>query len=868
MQPDLVGKTISHYKVISLLGRGAWGTVYKAKDTRLQREVALKFLGGATLSEDEHGIRFLREARAAAALQHPSICTVHEVDEADGHTFIAMAHVEGRTLRELLADGPLPLARALNIVDQIADGLADAHAHGIVHRDIKPANVMVTEHDHVQIMDFGLAKLANSTGLTRDGVLAGTPAYMSPEQARGEPAEPRCDIWALGALFYELLAGRPAFTGGRVEAVLYKICHEDPPALGGFRPDLPPALLRVIGRALSRDPAQRYQDLAAFRADLTSILGSLPSDVSATLVIRRPPILGRAFRVAAPLLLILSLSAVLLMAIGPELADWFRGRLDRGDLLGRQHVAVLSFADLSEDPTGRSLCDGLVEYLTSKLTTLEEKGGSLRMIPAAELRRAGVNSSEEARKNFGATVAVTGSLLRDQDSLQLTVNLVDTHTLRQIDSAVLETALADAASLQTSVLERVAGMLGMSSPARAEEVITPSRTISSGAYIHYLLGRGELIRFDDLQRLEAAIQSFERALDEDPDYALAEAALGEALWRLYRHDRDRVHVAPALEHCLRALELDARLPEAHLTMGMIHRDTGQPELAVTDFLRAQELAPIDARVYAELGRAYTDLERFNEALATYEHGIALRPHDWLMHRNRGRFHWRRGELELAEESFRNVVEVTPDNFHGFSDLGGILLQAGKTEEARAAFERSLAIQPNLPALANLGTLAYREDDFETATKHYRAALAISDTNHRLWGNLGGALMRLSGWEAEAEEAMHRAIGLGEAQLLLEPRNASLLTVLSNYHATVADSVIALEYLERAVAIEPDNPQILFSAGHGYELIGRREQAFEFLRRAVTRGCPTDRIVSAPTLRYLRQDPRYAEFLVSLTKNDR
>ncbi len=856
-QPDLLGRTISHYKVISLLGQGAWGTVYKAEDTRLQRDVALKFLANRPLDKAQ-SIRFLQEARAAAALQHPSICTVHEIDEAQGHTFIAMAHVEGRTLRQVLADGPLPLGRALEILDQVAGGLAEAHGHGIVHRDVKPSNIMITTRGRVQIMDFGLAKLTGGTVVTEQGTVTGTPAYMAPEQARGEATDTRCDVWALGALLYELLTGRPAFDGERIEAMLYQVCHEEPAPLGDSLDDTPQELERILARCLAKDPQSRFPSAAEFQA----ALGSLRQDLSGSGGGRLSgpttrPSRRLAMRVAAPLLVLVA--AVIGVALMPDIMNLIQNRRVAGPDDRALHVAVLPFTDLGEEARSRIFCEGLVEFLTSKLTGLEDRQGKLRMIPASELRKAGITSGAEARKIFGATLAVTGSIQRDSENLLLTVNLVDTQSLRQIDSAVLETALADAASLQTSVLEQVAGMLGVTPASSAESAGDGGATASSPAYVHYLLGRGELIRHDDPERLSAAIHSFERALEEDPDYALAEAALGEAWWRRYQPDRNREHAARALEHCIHALELDPKLPEAQITLGIIHRETGRPDLALADFERALELAPVSSRVYSEMGRALTDLGEFERAKATYERGIELRPHDWLMHHYMGRFFWRRGDLEQAEESFRKVIEVTPDNADGYSNLGGILLQRGKVEEARESLMKSLSLRPNYAAHSNLGTLAFRDKDYPLAEEHYRAALAFSEDNHKLWGRLGMSLTRQADREVEATDAYTRAIETGEAQLMLEPRDAALLAALGHYHCQFGDSLLSIRNLERALAIEPENPRILSSVGHSYELLGQRERAFEILLRAVQHGYPPDLIREATTLRFFREDPRYPAF---------
>ncbi|HVT57912.1 MAG TPA: protein kinase [Thermoanaerobaculia bacterium] len=268
------GRTISHYQIHELLGGGGMGVVYRAEDVLLNRTVALKFLPSELTRDPEAKSRFLQEARSASALDHPNICTIHEIGETDqGQLFLAMACYDGESLKKRLARGPLPIEEAVDIAQQTARGLVKAHRHGIVHRDIKPANLMITSDDIVKIVDFGIAKLAGAAGLTRTGSSLGTPGYMSPEQARGHEVDPRTDLWSLGAVLYEMVTGRRPFRGEHEQAVLYALYNEEPQPLAELRPDAPPELARIIGRMLAKDPDQRYPSAAEALADLRTLLG-------------------------------------------------------------------------------------------------------------------------------------------------------------------------------------------------------------------------------------------------------------------------------------------------------------------------------------------------------------------------------------------------------------------------------------------------------------------------------------------------------------------------------------------------------------------------------------------------------------------
>jgi serine/threonine protein kinase len=267
----MIGQTISHYRIVEKLGEGGMGVVYKAEDTRLRRTVALKFFRSEVIESAEHRERILREAQAAAALDHPNICTVHEIDEAEGKTFLAMAFVEGQSVKEKIAERPLKLEETLDVAIQTAQGLQAAHEKGVVHRDIKPANLIVNPHGQVKIMDFGLAQLADRTRLTQTSTFLGTPAYMSPEQAQRLPADRRSDIWSLGVVLYEMITGRLPFEAQQDQAVLYSIVHQEHEPVTALRAGLPTELDRIVRKALAKRPGERYQHVDEMASDLRTL---------------------------------------------------------------------------------------------------------------------------------------------------------------------------------------------------------------------------------------------------------------------------------------------------------------------------------------------------------------------------------------------------------------------------------------------------------------------------------------------------------------------------------------------------------------------------------------------------------------------
>ncbi|MEE9167431.1 MAG: serine/threonine-protein kinase [Candidatus Neomarinimicrobiota bacterium] len=272
-----IGKTISHYRILQKLGEGGMGIVYKAEDTKLKRTAALKFLAPHMVGSKEEKTRLIHEAQAAAALDHPNICTVHEIDEVEGQTFIAMAYIDGESLKERIESGPLKLDQAVDIAIQIAEGLQEAQEKGIVHRDIKSANIMLTEKDQVKIMDFGLAKLGGRTKITKTGTTVGTVAYMSPEQARGEEIDHRTDIWSLGVILYEMVTGQLPFKGDYEQAVIYSILNEEQEPITGLRTAVPLELERIVNTSLEKEPSERCQHADDLAVDLKKLKKDLES---------------------------------------------------------------------------------------------------------------------------------------------------------------------------------------------------------------------------------------------------------------------------------------------------------------------------------------------------------------------------------------------------------------------------------------------------------------------------------------------------------------------------------------------------------------------------------------------------------------
>jgi len=869
VETDLVGKTISaRYRIVARVGEGGMGVVYRAEDTRLERTVALKFLSPRLTGSDEDRTRLVREARAAAALDHPNICTVHEIDEAEGRTFISMAYAAGRTLRELIAEDEIAPARAVDLAIQIASGLEAAHEKGIVHRDIKPANVMVSPEGRAQIMDFGLAQSASAEEITRTGMAVGTAAYMSPEQARGEEVDARTDVWALGVLLYEMLAGRRPFAADNELSMLKAVCEEEPPPVAELCEDLPAGLDGILDRCLAKNPERRYASAAALRADLQRVREGLstPGDeLTSVLAPVREPFWRQWRNLVIPAIFVAVV--VTLFAFGQLELDCMPVPSDQ------TYLAILPFSVIGNGEESQALCDGLHEYLTGKLTQLEGLRESFWIMPAADVRKSEIESSREARQVFGASLVVTGSIQRQVDELLLVLNLVDTNEQRQIDSAFIDDEISNAGLLQTDAVRELVAMLKLELAPEQVTLLTQGITDKPAAHEYYLMGRGYLQGLDYLQvraKLDAvstAIDFFQLALHQDPGYALAHAGLAEAHSLGYEFSYKSTWIAPALAHCDSALALDEDLSSAIVTRATIQEKKGLFEEAADSYTRALALDADDPRALYGLARSNEAQKKHELAERTYRDAIELRPTEWKPRRELGRYFQRNGRFAEAAAEFEQVVEMTPENFFkGYNDLAAIHLYHQRLDEAHDMLERALAIKPTYEAHSNLGVLLHMEKDYEGAAKQYEQALALHDHDYRVWGNLASAYYYLDDMEERSEECHRLAIAIAEEALNIRPDDAIALSHLAGYHRILGEYDKALPILERVAGMDPDNVDALFKIGYTYEKLGERERALEWLGKALAKGYPLAKIEGSPRLVDLCADPGWTHLVESQTED--
>ncbi len=657
------------YRILSRRGAGGMGEVYRAHDSRLGRDVALKVLPWVRADDPGRRARLLQEARAAASLNHPNICTIHEVGEADGQAYIAMEVVEGKPLSTRLAEGPLPPEEVVRYGLQLAEALAHAHDRNVVHRDLKSANVMVTPEGRVKVLDFGLAKrlsgeeLADVTtrshaSLTQPGAILGTLPYMAPEQLRGQPADARSDVWALGVVLYEMAAGARPFEGKTGFELSSAIFHEAPSLL----PSRVPAALQVVtARCLEKEPARRYQRASEVRAALETIGSSANARVAPRRVGGR---FSQRLIAAASLAMMLGLTGV---AIWLNVAG-IRQRLFGGAGAQIRSIAVLPLENLSGDPDQEYFAAGMHEALITDLARI----GLQKVIakPSADAFKGTKKPLREIARELGVEALVTGSVMRANNRLQITAQLVRAESGEILWANRYERSAGDVLSLQNEIVGAIAREVQAKITPEQTARLATARPINPAAHDAYLKGRFLFGNFNgiDEKQLDAAIAQFERAIQIDPTYAAPYAALSGAYQAAtqvsFLPPKDTFPRARAA--ALKAVELDDGLPAAHAALGLVFLWYDWNWTAADrEIQRALQLNPdsVDALVASE---NYSTLVsgRFDEATRTAQRIFNLDPLNPFSRLQAG---WVSFNARRHDDSIRyskSLVELVPNHAWG------------------------------------------------------------------------------------------------------------------------------------------------------------------------------------------------------------
>lgn len=843
-----------HYDVIEKLGEGGMGVVYLAHDTKLNRKVALKFLSRRISFDSVEKERFLQEARAAASLNHPHIAQVYAIEEVDGQVFIVMEFINGKELRTVIKEGKLTLEAKKSIAIQIAEGLQAAQSKGIIHRDIKSGNIMLSPDNSVKIMDFGLARIEGAPQITQTGTTIGTVSYMSPEQLKNNKVDKRSDVWAYGVVLYELFTGALPFQGIYEAAIMYAITEEDPVKPSKVNGSIPEEIESVIEQCLIKDPDVRYQDFGEVLGDLKGTSSKRDKLVKPNAKAAKPK-LGRYLYVTLPAVLLLLLIAFLPIRqyIGWESSESVLLPEERG-------LAILPFKNISAPSEElEALSDGLMMNITSRLTQVSNYRGALWVISASEIIQEGVTSPGQARKDYSVNLAVTGSIQKFEDRIQLTMNLVDTKSLRQLISREINSEDNSMSVLQSRVFEELLDMLNIELQSDVTDVVIEGNYNSRSSQ-HYIQGQGYLLRYEKGDNLDKAISHFQQAVDDDSDHAPAYAALGEAFWRKYQETEDVVYVEQAKNALAKAMKINSDLVQVVSTLGLINRGTGDYDEAIENFKEVITREPNNAMAFRQLAGTYVEKGELDKAEANYKVAIKLKPDYWRGYSDLGNFYLQyRGDIDKADEQYQHVLALTPENYIGLSGLGVINIYRENFEQGINFLEQSMSIRETYFAASNLGVAYYYLGNYSEAIRWYSRAYELNSSSYRVLGNIASAHEAI-GNDDLAVNYYKKAIDAAKQQLEVNPNEVRIINNLGSYYADIGENRVALEYLKRSLALDSNNNEILFYTSAAYERMGNREKALEWIEQAIRKGYPISNIINQPELYSMINDDRFKKMI--------
>ncbi|HVS31673.1 MAG TPA: tetratricopeptide repeat protein [Thermoanaerobaculia bacterium] len=827
--PLNAGDRVGPYRILAPIGAGGMGEVYRAVDERLQREVALKILATGPSSSSEHLRRFEQEARAASALNHPNIITIYDIGRVDPISYIAMELIDGRDVRGMLTGERMQLKAALRIAVKVADGLGAAHDRGIVHRDLKPENLMVNRDGFVKILDFGLAKLVRpftdtdtdtTVPHTTPGAVFGTVGYMSPEQASGHDTDYRSDQFALGVILYEMVTGRLPFTAPTAAEILALIIRTDPPPVTQFNDAVPPELVRIINRCLSKDRADRYASTRDLARDLREVRDRItnssdPHRHSGRTSVVRPP------RVA-----IYAIVAVVAVALATGSVIMFSGRVNTAAVAeapGPRSIVVFPFGEPADSVEAQTFGEGVAEMIRRRLG----KSVEFRVVETPEAR----GDRRVAARRAGAALMLDGRARREDDRVSISYRLLDVETGAPVTDGT------------------VAGVLGQLFTVDDE---LPNATDQAD----YIEAVGLLQLAKDEKSVDQAIAALSRVLLNARDSAAVNALLGRAWHFKAQISRRPGLIDQAVTFAERAAVLDPDLPEVQITLGQLRRSQGRNDEALQHFQRALALRPGMPEALLHIAGTYERMGRAADAERMYGEAVSLRPNSASAHNQYGVFLSNHGRYSDALSRFRRVTDLQPDGPRGWANLGSAYQGLGDYANARVAYEKSIAVDPTAAAYSNLGTFHFAIGQYAEASRAFEKAVELAPSDYVVRANLGDAYRWSPGLREKSVETYRRAAEIAREWLDVNPKDAMAQAMMAASLAKSGRLDESGAAIRIALRNDPTNFIVLYQAALVAELRGNRDAAVTWLKSAIESGYPLQEAERDPELAQLREDPLF------------
>lgn len=816
---------LSKYRILEKIGEGGMGEVYRAEDPDLKRIVAIKVISNRETTDPNRESRFLREARTAASFNHPNIVSIFDLGKEGDKFFIVMEYVEGESLRHKLRNGPLRVELLIKYSQEICLALEEAHLRGLLHRDVKPENILISPSGRVKLADFGLARPMDSGSLlkvetdheriTDSGTAVGTPYYMSPEQLRGEELDARSDIFSLGIVMYEMAVAKLPFTGSTPMAIAASIL-KDPIVPISLSPErLGKRLVDVVDRCLKKEASQRFESAAALRSALEQIKRDL--DQQSDRATGDPFVSVAVSPSTVPSLLVLPFESV---GIADETAL----------ATGLSHALI---TDLARVP-GLSVLSK-----SAGAGGLSQKPGDLA-------------------RQLQATMMLEGEVIRGGENIAVMARLIDVASARVLWGSRYRGTGSDIFSILDAVCKGILDALPVQVSSQLREDISKPITQNVDAFELYSMGQSLLERYDVRENVSAAVQLFEKAVQLDPNFALAHAALGEACWRRYESTHESKWVRRSITSCDQALVIDPSQSRVHISLAITYFGTGKIDEAIEELNRALGLQPLRDDAYNWLGRCYEEKRDRDRALAAYQKAISIRPtaEHYLQ---LGACYLIFSEYEDAIEQFRKVISLQPDNYSGYNNLGSIYYLLGQYQQAVTILEKAVKIRNSPDAYSNLGSALFALSQYAEAAEAFQKAVSLEPRNDVYHRNLGDTFLRLSQIKEAAAE-YRTACDLLRKELDVNANNAFVRARLAVCLAKAGSSEEARNEMQSALSHRASESTISYFAAVVMAICGDLDNALKSLKSALALGYSPHEARHDPDLESLRELPEFSRIL--------
>jgi len=829
----MIGRTIGRFRILAPLGQGGMASVWRARDEVLGREIALKILTDSLAQSEESRRRFRHEARIAAALDHPGIAAVHETDDTDGFTWIAMALIEGETLAERVSRSLVPVPQVVSIAAAVADALGYAHGQQVVHRDVTSRNVMLARDGRVFVLDFGLALAQGVSRISSSGTTVGTAPYMAPEMILGATPGAAADQYGLGVVMYEALTGSLPFSAARPAATVFAVLHESVRPPSDHRPEIPAALEAIVLRCLERRPEARFRDMAELAAALRAVEAGANAPEAGGAAAASGHAAGSPTAHSRPAERLASGTGVVYLALPPF------------ELVESDSAVVRDTLPLAR---------GMTAAAAAGLSRVQR----LHVVPAtAGPAATSAVALRSYARDLGAHLVVLGNLRRSGSRLRVTYAVHDPEAALQVAGDSIEGSALDPFELEDRLLASLRRALGHGTAAEAGARTRPPDPAAEERYRQALR---ELEHHDHEASIDGAIAILERLIESEGEQARYRAAIARACLFKYDQTKHRTWEARAAASAARAAELAPEEPETLLALADVHRVAGRIFDAEREYREA--LARRPDYFEARLGRARTleALGHPDDAEAECAAAIADQPEDWRGHMLLGRIRFTRGRFDAAIGPWERAKQLAPNNALAARNLGSALFHLDRFDDALVELRRGLELRPDPATYTNLGTVLYYLGRYDEAASAFERGAALLPADPVKWGNLGNALRFTPGREAEARPALDRAIGLMRERLHRNPDDPEGWGRLAGWLVNIGDGDGAREAVARSLERGAEDVHCLVHAGHVFCQLGERDAALRHLNRAVELGYGPEGLARSPDLASLRDDAEFRELI--------